>query len=249
MSSTVTPGTGARLTQVLLTCGVLYTALYVILNDVVAASLYDGYDPLSQAISELSATASPARAFLTAVFPLWPALMIAFGIGVRRASGGRRALRMTGVLLVAHGIVGLLWLAFPMTSRADITSGAPAAANDIGHLVMTGATIVLILSEIGISALAFGWRFRLYAVASTVIVVVFGALTAVQASTLAAGGPTPWMGLFERISIAPWLLWMAVLHFILMTTGHSGRGGACGGPGTPPRSGADRATRSRPEWR
>jgi hypothetical protein len=248
MSSTVTPGTGARLTQVLLTCGVLYTALYVILNDVVAASLYDGYDPLSQAISELSATASPARAFLTAVFPLWPALMIAFGIGVRRASGGRRALRMTGVLLVAHGIVGLLWLAFPMTSRADITSGAPAAANDIGHLVMTGATIVLILSEIGISALAFGWRFRLYAVASTVIVVVFGALTAVQASTLAAGGLTPWMGLFERISIAPWLLWMAVLHFILMTTGHSGRGG----PAVvlaPPRSGADRATRSRPEWR
>ena len=222
MSSTVTPGTGARLTQVLLTCGVLYTALYVILNDVVAASLYDGYDPLSQAISELSATASPARAFLTAVFPLWPALMIAFGIGVRRASGGRRALRMTGVLLVAHGIVGLLWLAFPMTSRADITSGGPAAADDVGHLVMTAVTIVLILSEIGISALAFGWRFRLYALASIVVVVVFGVLTAVQASTLAAGGLTPWMGLFERISIAPWLLWMTVLHFILMTAIHFG---------------------------
>ena len=61
MSGTVTPGTGARLTQVLLACGVLYAALYVILNDVVAASLYDGYDPLSQAISELSATDSPAR--------------------------------------------------------------------------------------------------------------------------------------------------------------------------------------------
>jgi hypothetical protein len=52
---------------------------------------------------------------------------------------------------------------------------------------------------------------------SIVIVVVFGALTAVQASTLAAGGLTPWMGLFERISIAPWLLLMAVLHFILLT--------------------------------
>jgi hypothetical protein len=223
MSSTVTPGTSARLTQVLLACGVLYAALYVILNDVVAASLYDGYDPLSQAISELSATGSPARAFLTAVFPVWPVLMVAFGIGVLRASGGRRALRMTGVLLVAHGIVGLLWLAFPMTSRSDIAAGAPAAANDVGHLVMTAVTIVLILSEIGISALAFGRRFRLYAVATIVIVVVFGALTAVQASTLAAGGLTPWMGLFERISIAPWLLWMAVLHFSLMTAIHFGR--------------------------
>jgi hypothetical protein len=31
------------------------------------------------------------------------------------------------------------------------------------------------------------------------------------------------MGLFERISIAPWLLWMAVLHFSLMTAIHFGR--------------------------
>jgi len=83
-------------------------------------------------------------------------------------------------------------------------------------------TIVLILSEIGISALAFGWRFRLYAVAGIVVVVVFGALTAVQASALAAGGLTPWLGLFERISIAPWLLWMTVLHFNLMTAIHFG---------------------------
>ena len=62
MSRTVTQATVGRLTQVLLACGVLYAALYVILNDVVAAGLYDGYDPLSQAISELSATGSPARA-------------------------------------------------------------------------------------------------------------------------------------------------------------------------------------------
>jgi len=234
MSRTVTQPSVGRLTQVLLACGVLYVALYVILNDVVAASLYEGYDPLSQAVSELSATGSPARAFLTAVFPLWPVLMIAFGIGVRRASDGRRALRVTGVLLVAQGIIGLLWLAFPMTSRADMTSGAPAAPNDVGHLVMTGATIVLVLSEIGFSAAAFRWRFRVYAIASAATVLVFGALTAVQASRLPAGGPTPWMGLFERISIAPWLLWMAVLHFILMTAGHSepGGGGAGGPPGT-----------------
>ena len=222
MSRTVTQAT-SRLTQVLLACGVLYAALYVILNDVVAASLYEGYDPLSQAVSELSATGSPARAFLTAVFPVWPVLMIGFGIGVGRASGGRRALRVTGVLLVVQGIVALLWLAFPMTSRADMTSGAPAAANDVGHLVMTAVTIVLILSEIGISALAFGWRFRLYAIASAVTVVVFGALTAAQASKLPSGGPTPWMGLFERISIAPWLLWMAVLHVVLTTAAEAVR--------------------------
>ena len=142
--------------------------------------------------------------------------MIGFGIDV----GG---VRVTGVLLVVQGIVALLWLAFPMTSRADMTSGAPAAANDVGHLVMTAVTIVLILSEIGISALAFGWRFRLFAIASAVTVVVFGALTAAQASRLPTGGPTPRMGLFERISIAPWLLWMAVLHVVLTTVAEAVR--------------------------
>ena len=63
--------------------------------------------------------------------------------------------------------------------------------------------------------MAFGWRFRLYATVSMLTVVVFGALTGVAATHLAAGEPTPWMGLFERISIAPWLLWMAVLHLVL----------------------------------
>jgi hypothetical protein len=39
----------------------------------------------------------------------------------------------------------------------------------------------------------------------------------VQASKLPAGEPTPWMGLFERISVGPWLLWMAILAIMLVT--------------------------------
>ena len=216
-STTVKKTTGARLTQILLACGALYAVLYVVVNDVVAAGLYEGYDPVSQAVSELSATGSPAKAFLTAIFPVGLALMVAFGIGVRRAAGRRRALRVTGDLLVAHGIVALLWLAFPMTSRTDITAGAPAAANDVGHIVMTAVTVAFILSQIGFSAAAFGWRFRLYAAVSAAAVVVFGTLTGVQARNVAIGEPTPWMGLAERLSIAPWLLWMAALAVMLMT--------------------------------
>jgi hypothetical protein len=88
MSTTITQPTSTRLTQILLACGVLYAVLYVAANDVVAAGLYEGYDPVSQAISELSATGSPAKAFLAAIFPIWPVLMIAFGIGVRRRPAG-----------------------------------------------------------------------------------------------------------------------------------------------------------------
>ena len=185
MSTTVRQPTSTQLTRILLACGIGYAVLYVVVNDLVAAGLYEGYDPLSQAVSELSATGSPAKAFLTALSPAWTLLMIAFGLGVRRADGGRRALRVTGDLLVAHGIVGLLWLAFPMTSRADIVAG-DTAVNDVGHIVLTGVTLVFVLAQFGFSAAAFGWRFRLYAIISAVIVVVFDALTSMQASALPA---------------------------------------------------------------
>jgi hypothetical protein len=54
-------------------------------------------------------------------------------------------------------------------------------------------------------------------VISCAAVVVFGALTGVQASKVAAGEATPWLGLLERLSIGAWLLWMAVLAVMLMT--------------------------------
>jgi hypothetical protein len=215
MSTTTSRPTGIRLTRALLACGPLYAVLWVVANDVVAAGMYPGYDPLSQAVSELSATGSPAKAVLTALFPLWPFLTAAFGVGVLRAADGQRALRVTGCLLIAHGIVALLWLAFPMTSRTEITPGAPAAANDVGHIVLTVVTVAFILAQIGFSAAAFGWRTRLVAIVGVVVVVAFGTLTGVVAASLPLGGPTPWMGLFERISIAPWLLWMVVLAVAL----------------------------------
>jgi sterol desaturase/sphingolipid hydroxylase (fatty acid hydroxylase superfamily) len=59
---------------------------------------------------------------------------------------------------------------------------------------MTAATI---LSQIGFSVAAFGWRFRLYAILSAVTIIMFGALASMQAAKLPTGQPTPWLGLFD----------------------------------------------------
>ncbi len=71
--------------KVLLVCGILSSLLYVTMN-VIAAMLYEGYNPASQTVSELSAIGAPTR-------PLWLYLGIpysllanAFGWGV----GNRR---------------------------------------------------------------------------------------------------------------------------------------------------------------
>lgn len=200
--------------KLLLACGLAYALLYVIINDVVAASLYEGYSRLSQAVSELSATQAPTRALLRAM--IWPfaALELAFGLGVWASSGGKRALRVVGGIVMAHALMSPLWLLAPMTTRGVLSQSMPA--NDVGHLVLSAATVLMIVAQLGFSAAAFGRWFRIYSLLSIAAVLVFGALTGVEARHLAGGGATPWMGLFERVSMAAWLLWLAVLSVTLL---------------------------------
>jgi hypothetical protein len=49
-----------------------------------------------------------------------------------------------------------------------------------------------------------------------VTVVSAGAYVATTADEIAAGDPTPWMGLIERASYGAWLAWMAVLAISLL---------------------------------
>jgi len=198
-------------------CGALYALSYVIANDIIAASRFRGYNRIDQAVSELSAKGATSRPFLVAMVPIWTVLMIAFGVGVAMSANAKRALRVTGGVLIAHGILAITWLWFPMTSRPDmIRTGT--ASNDTGHLVLTTLTIVFIIAEIGLAALAFGTRFRVYSAVTVVTVLVFGALVGPLAAGIPNGKPTPWMGLYERVSIGGWLLWMTVLAVVLVRT-------------------------------
>jgi len=72
------------------------------------------------------------------------------------------------------------------------------------------------LLAIGFGAAAFGKGFRLYSIASLVILVAFGALTFLDAPRIAANLPTPWVGIWERINIGVFLLWVVVLAVALL---------------------------------
>ena len=50
------------------------------------------------------------------------------------------------------------------------------------------------------------------------ILFVFGALTGVESPRLEANLPTPWIGLWERITIYGFLLWVAVLALAILRT-------------------------------
>jgi hypothetical protein len=213
------PGLGTRSrrggTTALLMCGVAYSVSFVAFGDVLPGLLDRGYDPLDQTISELSARGASTRPLLAALGLLWSGLLIAFGIGVLRAANGNPPLRVTGGLLIAHGVVSVQWLWFPMTARDDIISGS-TRWNDAGHLALVACSGLFALAEIGCGAAAFERRFRVYSILTAVTALVFGALTSTQAANLVEGRSTPLMGLYERVGVGAWLLWITVLSVILL---------------------------------
>lgn len=200
--------------EALLACGILYALLHPIVNDVIAAAMYEGYSRTSQAVSELSAVGAPPRGFLAALSPLFVLLLIAFGVGIWRSALGRRSIRITGALVVAHGVMSLSWLLAPMSDRDVIAAGGATSA-DTMHLVLAAGTGLFVAAYVATFAIGSGWTIRLYSVLTLATALVLGRLSA-QVGQVEAGDPTPYMGLLERIGIGAWLLWLAVVGVVLL---------------------------------
>jgi hypothetical membrane protein len=201
--------------------------VYVI-GDLLSSFLYDGYSYLDQAISELSAFGSPVRPLMVTVILIHGVLVLAFGVGVLRASG-RRSLSWVGGLLIAIGVVG-----FPThTVWAMSSRGMAGGFNDTMHIVLSAVFSVLVIAAMALSAVAYPGWFRLYALATIAVVVGFG-----MASAFAIQGieqnDTPWAGGFERINAYAYFAWLVVLAVTVMrrevpATRFSGeRGGVTG---------------------
>jgi len=158
--------------KVLLTAGIAAVVVYVI-GDLLSGFLYHGYSYRDQAISELSAFGSPVRPLMVTVILIHGVLVIAFGIGVLRASG-RRSLSWVGGLLIAGGVVG-----FPNhTVWAMSSRGMEGGFNDTMHIILSAVFSVLVVAAMALSAVAYPGWFRLYALATIAVVVGFGMASA-----------------------------------------------------------------------
>jgi hypothetical membrane protein len=200
--------------KILLICGILATLIYIGV-DILAASLYEGYSYTDQAISELSAIGAPTSWLWHILTFIFNPLIIAFGIGVWFSANHKRPLRITGILLIIWGILGFIWLLFPMNMR-----GAIGSASDTGHLVLSGVTVLLMTVFIGFGSSAYGKGFRFYSILTILVMLVFGALVGIQAPRVEAQLPTPWMGVMERVSVFSPMLWVVVLAILLMRSGN-----------------------------
>ena len=197
--------------KLLLVCGILSALLYVG-TDKLAAMRWEDYSSASQTISELIAIGAPTRPLVVPLFIIYSLLVYAFGVGVWRSAGPKRSLRFTGGFMIGKEVLGLVvTLFFPIHLR-----GVEGTLADTMHAILTGVGVLFILLAIGFGATAFGKRFRLYSIGTIVMLFVFGALAGLNGPQMAANLPTPWMGVWERINIFGFLLWVVVLAIALL---------------------------------
>ena len=201
--------------RALLACGLVSSLLYVGI-DIFGALSWPGYSYTGQAISEMTAVDAPTRALLLPVYFVYGLLFFPFALGIWRSAGPSRALRIIATCLFLVALLDFAWPFFPMHMR-----GAGTTSSDTGHLLLGGADMLLLMIAIASSALAFGKGFRVYAIATMLVILLFGTLMSLDVPRVAAGLPTPWLGLNERLMMAAWLLWIAVLSIRLAGPGES----------------------------
>jgi hypothetical protein len=202
-----------------LLCGILSSLLYVAMNIIVGRQ-WHGYDSASQTVSELSAVGAPTRALWVVLGVVYTLLVTAFGWGVRMAAADDRRLRFAGTLIAIYGALGVLWVFAPMHQREVLAAGG-GTFSDTLHLALGGLTEILYLLALGFAAAALGKAFRLYSAATFVAVFGFGVLMLRDAPRVGANLPTPLLGLWERINIGVFLLWVIVLAVVLLARGRS----------------------------
>lgn len=202
----------AAFLRFLLVCGIAAPVLYVAMLIFVPLG-WEGYSSASQTVSELSAIGAPTRSVWVPLGIVYTLLVAAFGWGIWLSTRGNRRLRVVGGLLIACGVLGFFWP--PMHLREVLAAGG-GTSSDTLHIVWTAASNLLTLLAMGFAAAAFGTRFRVYSVATMVLMVAFGAMTSVDAPRIQANLPTPWVGVWERLIIAVWMLWLVVLAVKLL---------------------------------
>lgn len=211
---TPSPGSRDRIGRLLLCCGVAAALLYAVVTALVP-SLSPGYSSASQTISELSAIGAPTRNLWLVLTAPYTVFTVLFAWGVMRSARGNRRLYVAGLLLLVYGGCGLIWPFAPMHLRETIAAGG-ATGTDTLHIVMGAIVVLLMLGAIGLGGAGLGRRFQVFSALTVAVVLGAGALTGLEAPGISANTPTPWIGVWERISLGAFLLWTIALAGLLL---------------------------------
>jgi hypothetical protein len=197
--------------KLLLVCGIFSVIVYVAM-DIYGGARWENYNWLSQEFSRLSAVGAPSRPIHLVLSLIYSLLVIAFGAAVWLSAGKKRSLRAIGIALIIYAIDSWMW---PQFFPEDLSKPVSTLTNTM-HIVLTVVTVVTWMFIMGFAIAAFSRWLRIYSIITALSVIVFGALAGSQISALAAGRPTHWLGMTERINIYSFMIWVVVLAIVLL---------------------------------
>ncbi len=196
-------------------CGIAAVGIYV--GTTILGGLLDpGYSQTGRTISELTASA-PDRGLLAVLYVGYNVLVAAFGYAVHRIAPQEPRLRIGMYLLVAGAIAGIGLVTVLPTDLA----GGPITAIGSAHIVVAGVAALLTVATTFVMAIGFRRVAALRplargSIAAGVAIVVSGPLSA-----FAVASGNPYAGVFERITIGLFLLWVwGISVYLLFEYGH-----------------------------
>jgi hypothetical protein len=196
----------------LLVCGILSSFWYLAIN-ITAPMHYPGYSVVTQTVSELSAINAPTRIFWVLLSIGYPLLFASFGWGVLASAGKNRVLHMAGSLMIIYAVLNFYW---PPMHQREVIAADRGTLTDTLHIVWAMMTLLFMMLIMGFGAAALGKKFRVFTAATFLVFVLFGMLIGKEAPNIQANLSTPYIGIWERINIAAFMLWVAVFSTVLL---------------------------------
>jgi hypothetical protein len=207
-------GENIMLRKVLVSCGIAAPVLYVVTAIVGAALRPNDYSHIVNAISELLSNGAPNKAILDVIFNIYNALLLAFAIGAYSAlKNFPRITRVALGILIVIQILSFSWGFFPMDPLGTEATFAGTMHNVLGGVVALATIVMPLLMGLGTRRLDGFKRYATYSFISSAIIFVSG-LTGV----ILAGQGIQLFGLFERITIGSYEVWIFVTAMRLLST-------------------------------
>lgn len=199
-------------------CGVL-SALALISATVVGGALRDGYDPVRDAISELTEAGAPNAQWLRVLTTAYAVLLIPFAYGLNR---GLPAARFGWVGPTLLGAGGLLLVPTGNYAHCDVGCWGATTSRGQLHAWLVLAAVPLMFASILAIWLRIRrhseWRgYARHTLATLVLAVAFGLI-------MVPFLHSDYEGLFERISTVIMLQWYIVLGVRLIALSRADRG-------------------------
>jgi hypothetical protein len=192
--------------KTLVVCGLVAPVLYIITAIVGAALRPNNYSHIVNAISELLSNGAPNKATLDIVFNIYNALLLVFALGAYSAMKNFPHISKVAMgILIGIQILSFSWGFFPMDPIGAEATFAGTMHNVLGGVVAMATIVMPLLMGLGVRRMDGFNRYETYSFVSSAIIFVSG-LTGV----ILAGQGVHLFGLFERITIGTYEIWIFV---------------------------------------